>query len=504
MQKLSRIFNTNLKYVVVAILLAVPLYPKFPLFSVPGTYVSIRLEDVLLGILFIFLLYSAVPRIRSIWEQKIERSILLFLGVGLVSVISGILLTKTVNPLIGILHWARRVEYFIPLFIGLLVVNKQPRTKQSLHTPLFKSLCKNPRFSHNSLKSLFTASIHPRTESPRFSGSLNKPKNGLIWYFLRVLMITIVVSFIYGFGQKYFSWPVIVTQNQEYAKGLALRWVSGSHINASFAGHYDLASFLVLVLPMFVCLLFLLKEWKSRLIVLLVVFSGLWLMANAVSRISVVSYLASITFSLLLIKKYKAIPIALLVSIFFFGMSSSLLVRYERIFNVVRTQVQKVISIPSVHQIYATEALEFPLNEVQEEVVVEDRSTSIRLDVEWPRAIRAFKKNPLLGTGYSSITLATDSDYLRLLGEVGLLGLIAFLLIFVRLGDLMIKVLPTLKKLSIPEKAFLGGIIGSIPGVLLNAAFIDVFEASKFAIIFWLLIGIAVSLIRFELNEQNT
>jgi len=61
------------------------------------------------------------------------------------------------------------------------------------------------------------------------------------------------------------------------------------------------------------------------------------------------------------------------------------------------------------------------------------RSTDIRLKVEWPRAIKAFLKNPLLGTGYSSITLATDNDYLRMLGETGILGTLAFLAIILEI-----------------------------------------------------------------------
>ena len=71
-----------------------------------------------------------------------------------------------------------------------------------------------------------------------------------------------------------------------------------------------------------------------------------------------------------------------------------------------------------------------PIPTEESQPVFEDRSVSIRLNVEWPRAIRAFSKNPLLGTGYSSITLATDNDFLRLLGEVGLVGALAFFLIF--------------------------------------------------------------------------
>ena len=63
------------------------------------------------------------------------------------------------------------------------------------------------------------------------------------------------------------------------------------------------------------------------------------------------------------------------------------------------------------------------------------------------------------------------------------------------------------KKKDLPQEAgidfrtvFLAGIIGAIPGVLLNAVFIDVFEASKFAITFWFLLGFGIAI----LHEKNT
>jgi len=129
--------------------------------------------------------------------------------------------------------------------------------------------------------------------------------------------------------------------------------------------------------------------------------------------------------------------------------------------------------------------------------VLEDRSSSIRLNVEWPRAIRAFSKNPLLGTGYSSITLATDNDYLRALGETGILGLVAFSLIFIRISEILLTKYSLIKKeFSDIDKSFVAGMMGGSLGILVNALFVDVFEASKFAIIFWILIGILVGFIR--------
>ena len=133
--------------------------------------------------------------------------------------------------------------------------------------------------------------------------------------------------------------------------------------------------------------------------------------------------------------------------------------------------------------------------------VFEDRSTSIRLVVEWPRAIRALEKNPIFGTGYSSITLATDNDYLRSLGETGLLGFAAFILVFIYKFKSFLK-FDGLKDLDI-NKAFVASFIGSTIGILITAVFIDVFEASKFATIYWLISGMVIAFLETD-KQKNT
>lgn len=451
MQKLLSRLNNLSKYFIAAIILAIPLYSKFPSIRIPGTFVSVRLEDFFLAFISALVFLNIFPRIKTIFQKGIERSILIYLGMGLVSLLSAIFLTQTVAPHIGVLHWLRRIEYFMPFFLGTLYFAKGKKDLE---------------------------------------------------FFLKCLMVTIVLVAIYGLGQRYLHWPVIVTQNEEYSKGVALRWIPGSHINSTFAGHYDLATFLVLLTPIFISLFFTLKNKITKVFLLVVIFSSLWLLAHAVSRISAVSFLMAGSISLFLLKKYKEIAIFLIISIVFFGFSSGLLTRYGRIFEV--TKEKLLLEIPRSVLAAEEEGLRrigTSLPMATPTPVFEDRSTSIRLNVEWPRALRAFSKNPLLGTGYSSITLATDNDYLRLLGELGILGFVAFMLILVNIAAIFRKVAFKLKSFGDIESCFLAGLIGGVAGTMVNAFFIDVFEASKFAIIFWLFIGLAVGLIRRGRNE---
>ncbi len=456
MQKLFLPFDKIAKYLIAAILVIVPLYPKFPLLTIPGTYVAIRFEDLLLLALGIVTLIKILPNIRTYFRDNIFRAFLIFFLVGGVSLLSGVFVTRTVDFNLGILHLLRRVEYAVPFFAVL---------------------------------SLFSGGVA--------SKNLN--------YYLKILVVVVIVAFIYGLGQRYLSFPIITTQNEEYSKGVALRWTAGSHINSTFAGHYDLAAYLVIIMPIFITSFFLLKGKLSKAFMLLASGGGLWLLINSLSRIAQISYLLALIMSFFFIKKYKELGLVLIISLIFISMSGSLGARFQRFFDVFSRKIGSIhfyvyadetILLPKAKDSAAPTATPIP--------VFEDRSVSIRLNIEWPRAIRALAKNPILGTGYSSINLATDNDYLRVLGETGILGLLAFLGIFIAIGKELFKALPLTYNFQGIELGFMAGAIGGILATFVSAFFIDLFEASKLAITFWLILGYVVLMVRSKLNDKKT
>ncbi len=81
-------------------------------------------------------------------------------------------------------------------------------------------------------------------------------------------------------------------------------------------------------------------------------------------------------------------------------------------------------------------------------------------------------------------------------------GVLAFLLIILRIFE---KLITFVKKAKHDWKyGFVVGYSGGLAGILVNASFIDVFEASKVAIIFWLLTGIALGIVdRWSLKERT-
>lgn len=118
--------------------------------------------------------------------------------------------------------------------------------------------------------------------------------------------------------------------------------------------------------------------------------------------------------------------------------------------------------------------------------VAADISIATRFQVSWPRAWKAFLRNPLLGTGASSITESSDGDYFRWIGETGALGTGSFL---VAVYMICAYIFTARKKLEKSQQVFVIAILFGTIGLFINAMLIDIFEASKVAYMFWLTLG---------------
>lgn len=401
-------------WLLLILLFVVPLYPKFPLVGIGGTFVSIRIEDFVIGVvLFGWLIGNWKDKFASL-KTPIGMAIMLYWAVGFVSIFTGILLTKTSTLNLGLLHYLRRIEYMSMYFVGYWAIS-------------------NIKQLNNLLK--------------------------------MVLLIGFVVA-IYGLGQQFFGWPIISTTNSEFAKGLALTLGPGARINSTFAGHYDLAAFCLI--PLLIILSVLISKPKHHWFIVLFGLLIYWVMLLSASRITFASLILVSSIFLIRFKKWWGLVLLGIISIISVFLSPQLAGRYFNLISVVRAEekiIRDVNTIPDA--LKPTE-------------VLEDRSLNIRLKASWPKALRALAKNPILGTGYSSVGLAVDNDYLRVLAETGIMGFAAFGLVFIRMF-----------KSWIPSKLpFVWAMICVTGGLLLNAVFIDIFEASKIATIFWLLAGV--------------
>lgn len=472
MDKFLKIYGNLLFVLVVLLFVFIPIYPKFPLFNVKGTFVAIRLEDFIIALtVSLWAIYLVLSnKLQIFLKNKLTRALFLFFLIGGISTFSAYFLTHSVALHLSILNLLRRVEYMILM-------------------PLVATTVKD------------------------------KKKLVLI---LILLSLTVFAVDIYALGQQYLDWPVISTTNSEFAKGQILRLTPGARVSSTFAGHYDLAVFLAMAIVVLTPLFFAVKKIVKIPVVILGAFSLLILIMTA-ARLSFVAAFIGVIAALILSRKAKYILLIAVLSAAILVYPSQLRDRFVSTITVNilnlgqrykgQTQDQKIrskLNIPTlaiktssssaVTSTFATHSGTLssditpgePVDTTQLGVY---RSFEIRLNIEWPRAINAFLKNPLLGSGYSSIDIATDNDFLRSLGEVGILGTMAMALILTVIGKELTRLM---KKENGFLKYFSAASLSLLIAFLVNGLFIDVFEASKAAEIFWMAIGLALAVENFK------
>lgn len=473
----------------------IPLYPKLPIINVIRTWVYIRLEDFLVAAAIgLYILYRI--RLRSLPKTPLTWPIITYWVIGIISAAFSIAFIgpKIVGyfPHLVVFHFLRRIEYMMLFFIAFDVVSRK--------------------------KSALTA---------------------VIW----TLAGTVTGIIMYGLGQKLWGWPAFLTMNEEFAKGIPLRLPPTARIPSTFGGHYDLAAFLVLTIPILVTLAFAAKKlWKKAVFIVLSVGSlGMLLLTE--SRTSFLVYLVGITATLIWYRKKLWIVPVIVLSFFMLNFVKGASDRFYKTFRYndvivdlstgkpigtlasleggtavikksespaaenlptgsqyiglppsasasgqVKTISYKSLNLASGSGEIATVSGTFLI----QKAFVYDISITTRLQAEWPNALAAFNRNILLGSGFSTLSLAADGDYVRMLGETGILGTIGFLGILLASYVLFFRRKESLKG---HDKAFVVGVFGGLTGLMFNAILIDVFEASKVAFSLWLLLGVAVAIL---------
>lgn len=475
MQKFLILYRSLLFYPVLFLFVFIPLYPKFPLMNVAGTFVAIRAEDIVIGLTV--LLWGAnlilSGNLRSFLRDRLNQCLLLFFFIGCLSAFSAVFLTHSVIPHLSILHLLRRVEYMILLPVVASVVTS---------------------------------------------------KKQLIWV-LGALALTVMIVNAYALGQQYLDWPVISTTNSEFAKGLILRLTTGARANSTFAGHYDLAVFLAMTISVLTALFFAAGK-KLKIVVFVLGLLSLAVLVMTAARVSFVAAFVGVIAALFLTKKTKFILLILIGVMVILVYPSQL---RDRLISTVtvnlfsqgqryvgQTQDQQVrskLNIPTLavktSSISASSSsFASPSGQTATDITPGEpidttqlgvyRSFAIRYNIEWPRAVAAFIKNPFLGTGYASLDIATDNDFLRSLGEVGMLGTLALVLVLVGVVKRIRYYLTSESKLI---RSLSAGVLSMLVAFLVNGLFIDVFEASKVASLFWMILGLNLGILNLKKNE---
>jgi hypothetical protein len=536
----------------------IPLMPKLPLFeAIPGYIVRVRSEDILIactGIIWLIQFFRG----KIVWKTPLTWVIAAYAGIGILSTISAVLITKTVPAEmlhIGktLLHYFRYLEYFFMFFLVVAVL----KTRKQLQT----------------------------------------------FYFL--FIATLIAIAIYGYGQRHYYWPVYSTMNREFSKGVRLVLTPDARVQSTFGGHYDLAAYLVIVLPIILASLFVIRSRVTRASLTVVFIVGMWLMVQTSSRSSflgfaVASYVVIWIFSLYRDTWIKRVGnfvlhsslYTVLLGLMIFTLGQNM---YERFLQTIRpfpvlndnyhylnhrrkiftqdvtayvyanivskeevtalqdqltpdppansvavnpavltdpvlvaSDTQPVPAVPSDVTTIVPEIIQVATKSADgTDIIVEVEvprtysdeafksglSAAIRYDTLWPRAIAGFMKNPVVGSGYATLTKesvghfteaeSTDNNFLRTLGETGLLGFITFygaIIVAVRLAY------QVMRRSQHDELAriFAVSFIAATIGLLINALYIDVFAASKVAFTFWTFTGIITALYLYKPESTST
>jgi hypothetical protein len=562
MKKLTRwltwLDDNILKVLLAGFIFVAPLYPKLPIRMINFTYIAIRAEDFYIAFLYLVFIIQLIRR-KTALNTKFLILFVLFWISATASFVYGYYYLQTIDfGHLGILHTLRRIEYMGVFFVAASIV----RNKKEF------------------------------------------------WHFIKLVLIALLVVLVYGVGQKFLGWPAVQTMNPEYAKGYLLYLTPEARVSSTFAGHYDLAAYLVLLIPILLGAYF----YRKHLSFLGLFILSIFLIVLTAARSSYVAYIVATAAYLILMKKPKILLLAIVFTFALTFVDKTLSSRISRTFQVKQIFVnqetgqvvipQKItvkelpagsfyikrttskktsatvptpsivpvatktamtkpltkppsattsLAKPGLNLAYLTDFVKKNLTTLKQKVyealklnvllgnkqtdpeagralleeklredirddakksgkkltvaeeeamiatisaslqpvttVVSDISFATRLQVEWPRAINAFARSPILGWGPSSITEATDNDYLRWLGEFGALGTILFLSIII---GMVIYILLSMKLVQKERRVLYYGFIFGLFALLINATYIDVFEASKVAYIFWTIAGIYI------------
>ncbi len=284
MKKILNFIYDNILFIETLILLIViPLFPKIPIVDVKNTWVYVRTEDFLV----VFVLLSWVILLlkeKITLKTPLTLPILIFWIIGGLSTMHGILLVfptiANVFPNVAFLSLVRHVEYMSLFFIA-------------------------------------------------YQGFKEKPRLPIV---IGVIILTLLGVIFYGFGQKYLGFPAYLTMNEEFAKGIPIQLSGLSRVSSTFAGHYDLAAYLVLIIPLVASLFFGFKNWLIKIITVVTSVLGLVVLFWTVSRVSFLVLFVSLFIVLFFHKKKLVLIILPLTVIFAFAFLSyqpSLLDRFK-------------------------------------------------------------------------------------------------------------------------------------------------------------------------------
>lgn len=398
--------------------------PKIGVLVVPGTWVAIRGEDLLVALLLIRVIFDFAIGNLKWFDTRVSRMILVYLlliPIGIIALAVGTQNGSIEALPVGILFLLRKFEYFVFFIAGYAYLGGD----------------KDP-----------------------LSWMMKTIKVAVVFHFCVALLQTF--GFVGGF-----------------IRGGTYQDISDGRVTSTFSGAYEFGGVLAMIAPAF-----------------------LWTLIRTSAKVSSASYLALIGVSVVLTQSRSSIFVyfaVLIVMLFVMLRRHRVLVVTAGIlgaglFMLTQPSVQAsgrfaTISPTLMFQesVQAWNRRSYA-NQLQFGTAISDLSSDLSFSF---RAGRWFNYidgvldfNPLFGLGPSAGGEAVDGNYVRLIIEFGFLGIITFGIVVGFIWSLLRQTTQS----GLWAIAAWGGLT-----LLAQAIFIDIFEASKVAELYWLVLGVVLA-----------
>ena len=515
----------------------IPLYPKIPLFdALPGYIVRVRLEDILVFLTLIIYLVQ-ILRKKIKWKNQINNWIFAYVIFALLSILSGIFIIPTI-PMemlhIGksILHWFRYIEYFSLFFILYSSIQEKKDLKIILHTLSFTLFAitlygygqKNWYWPvYSTMNREFSKGIrlylteHARVQST-FGGHYDLSAFLVIllpiYYTLAIKSDNKKERKLYKILHLLGLWLLVVAASRTsfaayiLAIGAAILLTAADQKTFWKKLGYILKRGALFSLMMMIMVYAFGDDMRERFEQVLQGYPGAY--QNYSNAQNFVNENAK-----------EAIKLAEQIKDRITNGPPDNGIAFD---NTVLTPTDEQPTTQKPVDVYVDVPDKVEVTDAEGNVTVVEKertwsenalkyglSLAIRLDELWPNAINGFKKNPLLGSAYATLNKkefvhfteaeSTDNNFLRTLGETGLLGFVSFYgAIFLLLRTFYKNQKKTnddtLKTINL---AFIAASIG----LLANATYIDVFASSKVAFTYWGLSGALLAYNQLALQPET-
>ncbi len=437
----------------ILLFLFIALFPKINVVNIGNKTVGIRIEDFIILFYFIYLVYKLIKNKKNINNYEKLKKLTTIFGVYLffctISTIYGFF-KGYISILYGILYTARKLEYFVFVFIGYDYIYSKDEGK-------------------------------------------DKTKNT----FFRVINITVIIHFIICMMQVLGIFGSI-NKNGEFTV------LFQSRVCSTFNGAYEMTAFLLIIVPIYlynifkekrnilpnviytllISIMIFISESRTSLVVLLFIIVAMAIVYNKkyITKIIIVIECVFLIFALLIL---------------IFGMNGK-----TGISRIADINIKEIVNATKYafenrnFEYYVSTGNWFYLQDFyydkelkQTIMAVEcDPSYFVRIS-HWSQLIDGFLKSPIIGTGISISQSAADGNYIRILAESGIIGFAIWII-------LQIYIFKLIKNKGILNATIKFGLIT----LFLGAIFIDVFEASKVMMIFYFVLGFAIA---YESKEDK-